>query len=124
VQRAAFDRSTFTVERWTAMSQSPAYQDARCLVGYDGRGNAVAAATVWSAGAGRPGLLEPMGVHRDHRGNGYGTAITRTAASVLRDMGASSATVATPTSNQGAVATYESAGFRRMPAVADFSFTR
>jgi GNAT superfamily N-acetyltransferase len=124
VQRAAFDRSTFTADRWTAMSQSPAYRDARCLVGYDGEGNAVAAATVWSAGAGRPGLVEPMGVHRDHRGNGYGTAITRAAAAALRDLGASSATVAPPTSNGGAVATYTSAGFRGMPAVTDFAFTR
>lgn len=24
--------------------------------------------TVWSAGPGRPGLIEPMGVHRDHQG--------------------------------------------------------
>jgi GNAT superfamily N-acetyltransferase len=124
VQRAAFDRSTFTADRWTAMSQSPAYRHARCLVGYDGQGNAVAAATVWSAGAGRPGLLEPMGVHRDHRGNGYGTAITLAAASALQDMGASSATVATPTSNGGAVATYAAAGFRRMPPVTDFVSTR
>jgi ribosomal protein S18 acetylase RimI-like enzyme len=124
VQRAAFDRSTFSADRWTAMSRSPAYRHARCLVGYDGQDNAVAAATVWSAGAGRPGLLEPMGVHRDHRGNGYGTAITVAAAAALRDMGASSATVATLTSNEGAVATYVSAGFRRMAAVSDFAFTR
>ena len=124
VQRAAFDRSTFTADRWTAMAQSPAYRHARCLVGYDGRDNAVAAVTVWSAGAGRPGLLEPLGVHRDHRGHGHGTAITLAAAAALRDMGASSATVATPTSNEGAVATYASAGFRRLPAVADFALTR
>ncbi len=124
VQRAAFDRSTFTAERWTAMSRSAAYRNARCLVGYDGQDNAVAAVTIWSAGAGRPGLLEPMGVHRDHRGNGYGTGITLAAAVALRDMGASSATVATPASNEGAVATYVSAGFRRMAAVRDFALTR
>jgi ribosomal protein S18 acetylase RimI-like enzyme len=124
VQRAAFNCSTFTPGLWTVMSQSPAYRNARCLVGYDGQDNAVAAATVWSAGAGRPGLLEPMGVHRDHRGHGYGTAITLAAASALQDMGASSATVATPTSNADAVATYASAGFRRTPAVTDFALTR
>ena len=124
VQRAAFDRSTFTADRWTVMSQSPAYRHARCLVGYDRQDNAVAAVTVWSAGAGRPGLLEPLGVHRDHRGNGHGTAITVAAASALREMGASSATVATPASNAGAVAAYASAGFRRVPAVTDFALTR
>lgn len=124
VQRAAFDGSSFTAGLWTVMSRSPAYRRARCLVGYDGQDNAVAAVTVWSAGAGRPGLLEPMGVHRDHRGHGYGTAITLAAASTLRDMGACSATVATPTSNAGAVATYASAGFRRMPTTPDFALTR
>jgi GNAT superfamily N-acetyltransferase len=124
VQRAAFETSTFTAELWTEMSQSSAYQQARCLVGYDGQANAVAAATVWSAGPGRPGLLEPVGVHRDHRGHGYGTAISVAAAAALRDMGASSATVVTRSANEGAVATYASAGFRRMPDVTDFAYIR
>lgn len=124
VQRAAFDQSSFTADQWTVMSQSPAYRHARCLVGYDDQDEAVAAVTVWSAGEGRPGLLEPLGVHRHHRGRGYGTAISLSAASTLRDMGASSATVATPTSNTGAVATYASAGFRRLPAITDFAFRR
>ncbi|RKT54567.1 GNAT family N-acetyltransferase [Saccharothrix australiensis] len=119
VQRASFDGSTFTEERWRAMAAGSAYTDARCLVAYDGRGDAVAAVTVWSAGPGRPGLLEPMGVHRDHRGHGYGRAITVAAASALRRLGSSSALVCTPSSNVGAVATYESAGFRRRPEIRD-----
>jgi GNAT superfamily N-acetyltransferase len=76
VQGAAFARSTFTVERWHAMAAGVPYADARCLIGYDEHDVAVAAVTVWSAGAGRPGLLEPMGVHSEHRGHGYGSAIT------------------------------------------------
>jgi GNAT superfamily N-acetyltransferase len=124
VQRAAFNNSSFTADLWTVMSQSAAYRHARCLVGYDDQDTAVAAVTVWSAGEGRPGLLEPLGVHRDHLGHGHGTAISLSAASVLRGMGASSATVATPTSNTGAVATYASAGFRCLPAVTDFAFRR
>lgn len=119
VQRAAFDRSTFTDERWHAMAAGPAYAEARCLVGYDERGSAVAGVTVWSAGPGRPGLLEPMGVHRDHRGRGHGRAITLAAAAALRDMGSSSAVVDTPSSNVGGVATYAAAGFRRLPEVRD-----
>ncbi|MEO8828053.1 GNAT family N-acetyltransferase [Lapillicoccus sp.] len=122
VQRAAFGRSTFTAVLWDGMSQSSAYQKGRCLVGYDGQDNAVAGVTVWSAGPGRPGLLEPMGVHRDHRGHGYGTAISVAAAAALRNMGASSALVVTPSSNEGAVATYASAGFRCMPEVTDFAY--
>ena len=124
VHRAAFENSTFTAEAWHRMSRTAAYRQARCLVGYDGQDDAVAAVTVWSAGPGRPGLLEPMGVHRDHRRLGYGTAITVAAAAALRSMGASSALVATPSSNERGVATYAAAGFRRLSEVTDFSFPR
>lgn len=119
VQRAAFDRSTFTDERWHVMAAGLPYADARCLVAYDGQDIAVAAATVWSAGPGRPGLLEPMGVHREYRGHGYGTAITVAAAAALRELGSSSAIVCTASSNVGAVATYKSAGFQQLPEVRD-----
>ncbi|BCL17617.1 GNAT family N-acetyltransferase [Micromonospora sagamiensis] len=119
VQRAAFDGSTFTRERWHAMATGSPYADARCLVAYDDHGTAVATATVWSAGSGRPGLLEPVGVHRDHRGHGYGRAITLAAAAALRQMGSSSAIVCTESANIGAVATYRSAGFHQLPDVRD-----
>lgn len=119
LQRAAFERSTFTDDRWRAMADGPAYADARCLVAHDGAGNAVAAATVWSAGEGRPGLIEPLGVHRDHRGRGHGRAMTLACAAALRDLGASSAQVVTPSSNEAAVATYASAGFAPLPARLD-----
>ena len=119
VQRASFDRSTFTDEAWRAMASGSPYADARCLLAYDGAGEAVAAVTVWSAGPGRPGLLEPMGVHRDHRGRGYGRAISVAAAAALRDLGSSSALVCTPSSNVGAVATYRAAGFEARPEVRD-----
>jgi ribosomal protein S18 acetylase RimI-like enzyme len=120
VHCAAFAGSTFTVDRWHTMTSGIPYQQARCLVGYDDEDAAVAAVTVWSAGPGRPGLLEPMGVHRDHRGCGHGTSITLAAAAALREMGSSSATVATPASNTGGVATYTAAGFDAGPDVTDF----
>ncbi|MFF8279663.1 GNAT family N-acetyltransferase [Streptomyces lateritius] len=119
VQRASFDRSTFTDEHWHAMAAGTPYADARCLVAYDDQGNAVAAVTVWSAGPGKPGLLEPMGVHRNHRGHGYGKAITVAAAASLQELGSSSAIVCTPSSNAGAVATYKAAGFQPLPEIRD-----
>jgi ribosomal protein S18 acetylase RimI-like enzyme len=119
VQRASFERSTFTAERWLAMAAGSPYADARCLVAFDGRGDAVGAVTVWSAGPGRPGLLEPLGVHRDHRRRGYGRAITVAAAAALRALGSSSAGVCTPSANVGGVATYRSAGFQPRPEVRD-----
>jgi ribosomal protein S18 acetylase RimI-like enzyme len=119
VQRASFDTSTFTDERWRAMAAGLPYADARCLVAYDDQGNGVAAVTVWSAGAGKPGLVEPMGVHREHRGHGYGKAITVAAAAALQELGSSSAIVYTPSSNVGGVATYTSAGFEPRPEIRD-----
>ncbi|MEV6330437.1 GNAT family N-acetyltransferase [Streptomyces sp. NPDC051909] len=119
VHRSAFGGSRFTDERWHRMAAGLPYADARCLVAYDDRGEAVAAVTVWSAGPGRPGLLEPMGVHREHRRRGYGEAISVAAAAALRELGASSAIVCTPNANAGAVATYEAAGFRSRPEVRD-----
>ncbi|MET9375283.1 GNAT family N-acetyltransferase [Streptomyces sp. NPDC002992] len=119
VHRAAFDGSRFTEEHWRAMAAGSPYVDARCLVAYDDQGDAVAAVTVWSAGPGRPGLLEPMGVHREHRRRGYGEAIGVAAAAALQELGSSSAIVCTPSSEVGAVATYTSAGFRQRPEVRD-----
>jgi hypothetical protein len=81
LQRASFDGSTFTDERWHAMAAGSPYADARCLIAHDDRGNPVAAVTVWSAGPGKPGLLEPMGVHRDHRGRGFGNRKSENTAS-------------------------------------------
>jgi ribosomal protein S18 acetylase RimI-like enzyme len=119
VQRASFDGSTFTDERWHAMAAGTPYADARCLIGRNAQGEAVAAVTVWSAGAGKPGLIEPMGVHRAHRGHGYGEAITVAAARALRELGSSSAVVSTPSFNVGAVATYRAAGFEELPHTRD-----
>lgn len=110
-QVAAFPNSTFTAHKWALMAEGHAYRAARCLIGYDGDDVPVAAVTVWAAGEGRPGLLEPLGVHREHRRKGYGRDISLAAADQLRRMGASSATVCTPSANTGGVATYESAGY-------------
>lgn len=118
VLRSAFGTASPTRSRWQAMASSFVYEDAACLLGYD-REDAAAAVTVWSAGAGRPGLIEPMGVHENHRGRGFGRAITLAAAAALRTMGASSASVYTPSSNTGGVATYASAGFVALPSVLD-----
>ncbi|AOS63543.1 GNAT family N-acetyltransferase [Actinoalloteichus hymeniacidonis] len=119
VQRAAFGGSSFTTQRWQAMAAGSLYRDARCLIAYADSGAAAAIVTVWSAGPGKPGLLEPLGVHPDHRRRGHGTAITVAAAAALRELGASSAFVCTPSGNLGAVPTYVSAGFQPHAEVRD-----
>ncbi len=119
VHRASFERPGFTGEKWHVMAAGPAYADARCLVACDDQDNAVAAVTVWSAGPGRPGLLEPMGVHPAHRGHGYGRAICVAAAGALQRLGSSSALVCT--AKVAGIAAYESAGFQRLPERLDIS---
>ncbi|MER7699760.1 MULTISPECIES: GNAT family N-acetyltransferase [unclassified Streptomyces] len=119
VLRSAFDTSRPTREYWHAMSAGPFCADARCLGAYDDRGSVAAVVTVWSAGPGKPGLVEPMGVHADHRGRGYGRAITVAGAAALREMGSSSVRVCAPSSNVGGVATYKAAGFQVRPEVRD-----
>ncbi|MCO5175911.1 MAG: GNAT family N-acetyltransferase [Thermomicrobiales bacterium] len=110
IVRSAFARSTFSFEKWRTMAASPAFDDARCLAVYNSDDDMVGTVTVWSAGPGRRGLIEPLGVHPDHRGHGYGRAITLAGAIALQQLGASSITVATQSANVPAVATYKSAG--------------
>jgi GNAT superfamily N-acetyltransferase len=107
------------VGRWSTMMDGPFAERGRSLAVFEPGGQAVAIAGVWSAGRGRPGLIEPMGVHRDHRGKGYGAAVCEAAASALRQMGSSSAIVCAETSNVGAVSTYTAAGFTAHPPVPD-----
>lgn len=115
VHRSAWGNPRFTDQLWRTMAAGLPYADARCLLGFDGQGRAVAGATVWSAGRGRPGLLEPVGVHAEHRGHGYGTAISVAAAAEMKKMGSSSALVCTLSALSAAVATYKAAGFQKLP---------
>ena len=115
VHRSAWERSRFTEQQWHTMAAGPAFADARCLLARDDDGVAVATLTAWSAGPGRPGLIEPLGVHADHRRRGHGVAICRAAAAHLQAMGAGSVVVCTPSSLHSAVATYVAAGFERLP---------
>lgn len=115
VHRSAFDSNRFNRDHWSAMVSGVPHENSRHLLGYDGAGDAVAMVSVWSAGPGRPGLLEPLGVHQDHRGQGHGRAISLAAAAALRELGSSSAQVCTPSSNVGGVATYVAAGYEPLP---------
>jgi len=111
VHRSAWSSAKFTDERWHTMAGGVPFADARSLLALDDDGVAVAGLTVWSAGTGRPGLIEPMGVHADHRRRGHGVAVCVAAAAELRRMGSSSALVCTRSDLTAAVATYRAAGF-------------
>ncbi|WP_309132068.1 GNAT family N-acetyltransferase [Brevibacterium sp.] len=109
------------IHRWTTMATGPFAHLAHHLIGFDDTDRPVAVTTVWTAGNGRPGLIEPMGVHRDHHGHGYGAAITLAGARALQQHGASAAVVVAENSNAGALATYLAAGFTASEPVADLA---
>ncbi|WP_412539286.1 GNAT family N-acetyltransferase [Longispora sp. K20-0274] len=111
VQRAAFDGSTYTVERWRRITDSVAGPAAVDVLVRTPDGEPAAAATGWFAGPGRCAILEPVGAHPDHRGRGYGRAAVLAACAALAERGASAVAVATPGDNTAAVALYRSAGF-------------
>lgn len=108
------------VDGWCAAAGAPFLDAGRILLLRDEQGRPVAVSAVWSGGAARPGLIEPLGVHHEHRGNGYGAIMTQAAAATLREMGSSSATVCAESANTGAVATYLAAGFVADPEVTDW----
>ncbi|MFD4794109.1 GNAT family N-acetyltransferase [Streptomyces anulatus] len=111
VHRAAFTRSTLTADHWRTMKKSPAGHLAVETIVRTPAGEPAAAATGWFGGAGRCGLLEPVGTHADHRGHGYGRDAVRGACAALADRGASAVAVLTPAGNEAAAALYRSAGF-------------
>lgn len=110
VQVGAFTNSTFTVARWHQMAAGPGFDPRLDFVRRDANGRAVAAATAWTAGRGRVGILEPVGTHADHHGSGHGTAVSRAAIAGLARAGASGVVVATPAGNEAAVRTYLACG--------------
>lgn len=114
VQRSAFARSTFTLEKWQRMASYPGYLRELDLVAWTARGAAAAAATAWSAGPGRCGLLEPVGTHPDHRRAGHASRVITGACAALASLGASGVAVRTPASNVAAVAAYRACGFRTL----------
>ena len=110
VQQVMFASSQSDATSWQRMRASVTYDpDLDILV--RSQGVPVAAATAWSAGPDRCGLLEPVGTHRDHRGAGHGRRALMAACAALAGAGASGIAVFTPGSNAPAVALYRSGGF-------------
>jgi ribosomal protein S18 acetylase RimI-like enzyme len=111
VQVNSFERSTFTVARWRAMTAPPGGAHCVDVIVRDPDGTAAAAATGWFAGPGRCALLEPVGTHSAYQRRGHGTGAVTAACVELAARGASGVAVATPVHNEPAVALYRRAGF-------------
>lgn len=63
VESSAFPGPSLTADRWRSMADGHAYKQAGCIVGFTADGAPTGATTVWSAGTGRPGVIE----HRRRR---------------------------------------------------------
>jgi GNAT superfamily N-acetyltransferase len=111
VQRAGFERSTFTEDAWHRMADGPGYRRELDLVVSTPDGAPASVATSWFVAPGATAILEPVATHRDHRGQGYGVRVVSAVVDRLRRLGASGVTVCTPLDYAGAVATYRAAGF-------------
>ena len=105
---------------WDQLRQSIPYRQGTCLLGRDSRGVAASCIAAWAAGEGRPGLIEPLAVHPDHRRRGFARATNLAAARELRSMGASEVVVCTPHSQAGASQAYAASGFTAEEVVRDF----
>ena len=112
-QRHGFEKSTFDVASWHRMAAGPGFRPELDLVLHVD-GVACAVATAWLSPQGGTSVLEPVAVHRDHRGRGLGRAVVRAAADACRRAGATGVSVCTPASNTVGVAAYLSAGFTLM----------
>jgi GNAT superfamily N-acetyltransferase len=119
VQRSAFEGSTFTGQRWHQMAAGPGYDPTLDLLRRSDDGTPVAAATGWSAGPGRCGILEPVAAHPDFAGHGHGRAVSRAVIAALARAGASGVAVHTPLANAGAVRAYEACGMRQVELTTD-----
>ncbi len=119
VQRASFERSTFTVERWRQLAASTAYDGRFELLLRTPSGEPAAAATGWSSRPGSCGLLEPVGTMPEHRGHGYGRRVVLAVCRALARAGATGVRVMTPGTNEAAVRLYQSCGFRTITYLRD-----
>jgi len=124
VQRAGFDTSTFTEEKWHRMAASSVYRPELDLVVRDEDGVAVATGTAWLGVAGGTAILEPISTHRDHRRAGHGTRLVHALASACRDQGAAGLNVWTPCRQVGAVPAYEAAGLSVFGTATDVRLDR
>ncbi len=112
VQPLAFTHSTPAVDGWHRMAAGTGFDPALDLLARDSDGRPVAAATAWSSGRDKCGILEPVGTHREHRDHGHGRRVVLAAIDALHRAGASGVALSTPGRNQPGIAMFRSCGLR------------
>lgn len=121
LHRAVWHPSQVTASAYEHLRASPAYDlelDV-ALVGSDGQ--LVAYALGWIDPKTRTGVMEPVGTHPDHRGQGLGRMVVQEVNRRLAERGAERIIIRTPESNVGACRLYASAGFQNIGYIYDYS---
>ncbi len=108
--RAAFPRSTMTVERYRTVFEAPMYDRRLDLQVVTPEGSVAAFALGWLDAATGVVELEPVGVHPDWHRRGLGGEICRAVLRAARDLGARRAMITSERANAAALALYGSLG--------------
>ena len=110
LHRHAFESEAMTTQWRNAILKHPAYHPELDLVAEDSEGQLVGFCIGWFAAG--FGHLEPMGVHKNHRRYGLGTALIAELLRRLEGLGATHCLVEPECGPSPAVALYETMGFR------------
>ncbi len=110
LQRAAFDGSSMTPDRYARLRTVPGYAAELDLVHEAKDGTLSAFCLAWPGPPAGTGLLEPVGSHPRYRGQGHAKATVAAALDRLAALGASGVAVVTPLRNTAAVRLYRSLG--------------
>lgn len=119
--RAAFPRSTGTVDRYRRIRDAWLYRPELDLQIVTDRGFVVAFALGWLDAATGTVELEPVGVHPDWHRQGLGGEICRSVLRVARGLGATQAMVAAERANDAALGLYSSLGLEIATEIVAFT---
>lgn len=119
--RAAFPRSTMTVEKYRFCRTTPLYRPALDTLITAPDGSVAAFALAWLDPLSLAVELEPVGTHPDHQRRGLGSAVCRAALRAARAMGGQQVLVAAEGTNPAANGLYASLGLGLAARIIPFS---
>lgn len=110
VHNASFG-SNWTSEEYLRMMESPGYCHELEFIAESDTGAFAGFTLTWHDSINKSGLLEPVGVHRDHRRKGLGKALVLHAIHHMKESGLEYAIVMNEMANKAALNLYRSCGF-------------
>lgn len=118
---AAFPGAAWTPGLYRRYMAAPGYAAEREYVVVAHDGTFAAFTVTWHDPVNHAGLLEPVGVHPDHRRHGLGKAVVLHALHQMKAAGMSHATVANAGINEASRALYKACGFTPWYLIDDYA---